>query len=100
MLEYDPSTPSTSTRLLPVLPDRASLEPSEYTDTLIQGQGQRAILEMSFPYDGAYMFHAHVSEFAELGWSGFFRVGDPSRLTAAAAAKAYCKLPWGGGGPA
>jgi hypothetical protein len=27
------------------------------------------------------MFHAHVSEFAELGWTGFFRVGDPSLLS-------------------
>jgi hypothetical protein len=43
------------------------------------------------------MFHAHVSEFAELGWSGFFRVGDPARLTPAAAAASYCELPWGGG---
>ena len=47
---------------------------------MIQGQGQRGILEMKFPFDGDYMFHAHVSEFAELGWTGFFRVGDPSRL--------------------
>jgi FtsP/CotA-like multicopper oxidase with cupredoxin domain len=27
-----------------------------------------------FPYEGKYMFHAHVSEFAELGWMGFFEV--------------------------
>ena len=53
---------------------------------------------MRFPFDGDYMFHAHVSEFAELGWTGFFRVGDPSKLTAAGAAAAYCKLPWGGRG--
>jgi FtsP/CotA-like multicopper oxidase with cupredoxin domain len=76
-------------------PTGTSLEPSEFTDTIVQGQGQRSILEMKFPFDGDYMFHAHVSEFAELGWMGFFRVGDPSRLTAAAAA-AYCKLPAGG----
>ena len=55
---------------------------------------------MRIPYDGDYMLHAHVSEFSELGWSGFFRVGDPSRLTASAAAAAYCKLPWGQGSPA
>jgi len=54
---------------------------------------------MKFPFDGDYMFHAHVSEFAELGWTGFFRVGNPSGMTAAAAA-AYCKLPWGGNGGA
>jgi FtsP/CotA-like multicopper oxidase with cupredoxin domain len=79
-------------------PTGTSLEPSEYTDTVIQGQGQRAILEMKFPFDGDYMFHAHVSEFAELGWSGFFRVGDPASLSPVAAAAAYCELPWGGAG--
>ena len=42
----------------------------------MQGQGQRGILEMRFPYPGQYMFHAHQSEFAELGWMGFFEVGD------------------------
>jgi FtsP/CotA-like multicopper oxidase with cupredoxin domain len=41
---------------------------------VIQGQGQRGILELRFPYEGKYMFHAHVSEFAELGWMGFFEV--------------------------
>ena len=47
---------------------------------MIQGQAQRGILELRFPYDGDYMFHAHMTEFAELGWSGFFRVGDPARF--------------------
>jgi FtsP/CotA-like multicopper oxidase with cupredoxin domain len=81
-------------------PTGTSLQPSEFTDTVIQGQAQRGILELKFPYDGDYMFHAHVSEFAELGWTGFFRVGDPSKLTAAAAASMYCDLPWGKGNPA
>ncbi|HEX6152447.1 MAG TPA: multicopper oxidase domain-containing protein [Solirubrobacterales bacterium] len=81
-------------------PTGTSLEPTEFTDTVIQGQAQRGILELKFPYDGDYMFHAHVSEFAELGWTGFFRVGDPSKLTASAAAAMYCDLPWGKGSPA
>ena len=55
-------------------PTGTSLEPTEFTDTIIQGQGQRDILELRFPYTGQYMFHAHVSEFAELGWMGFFEV--------------------------
>ncbi|MBA2763688.1 MAG: multicopper oxidase domain-containing protein [Thermoleophilaceae bacterium] len=55
-------------------PTGTSLEPTELTDTIIQGQGQRDILELRFPYTGKYMFHAHVSEFAELGWMGFFEV--------------------------
>jgi FtsP/CotA-like multicopper oxidase with cupredoxin domain len=57
-------------------PTGTSLEPVELTDTVVQGQGQRAILELRFPYTGKYMFHAHVSEFAELGWMGFFEVSD------------------------
>jgi FtsP/CotA-like multicopper oxidase with cupredoxin domain len=55
-------------------PVGTSLEPLEYTDTVIQGQGQRDVLELRFPYTGMYMFHAHKSEFATLGWMGFFEV--------------------------
>ncbi|WP_373865231.1 multicopper oxidase domain-containing protein [Paenibacillus koleovorans] len=43
-----------------------------YTDTIMQCQGERGILEIVFPVPGKYMFHAHQSEFAELGWMGFF----------------------------
>jgi FtsP/CotA-like multicopper oxidase with cupredoxin domain len=50
-----------------------SLVPSERTDTLMLCQGERAILETTFRYPGDFMFHAHQSEFAELGWMGLFR---------------------------
>ena len=49
-----------------------SLTTSERTDTLMLCQGERAILETTFRYPGDFMFHAHQSEFAELGWMGFF----------------------------
>jgi FtsP/CotA-like multicopper oxidase with cupredoxin domain len=55
-------------------PTGTSLEPVEYTDTIMQGQGQRGILELRFPHRGKFMFHAHKTEFAELGWLGFFEV--------------------------
>jgi FtsP/CotA-like multicopper oxidase with cupredoxin domain len=55
-------------------PTGTSLEPAEYTDTVMLCQGQRGILEFSFRHPGRYMFHAHQSEFAELGWMGFFEV--------------------------
>ncbi len=55
-------------------PTGTSLQPIELTDIVIQGQAQRGILEMRFPIPGKYMFHAHVTEFAELGWAGFFEV--------------------------
>jgi FtsP/CotA-like multicopper oxidase with cupredoxin domain len=45
-------------------------------DTVMQCQAQRGILEFSFEgfEPGMYMFHAHQSEFAELGWMAFFEV--------------------------
>jgi FtsP/CotA-like multicopper oxidase with cupredoxin domain len=55
-------------------PTGTSLQPTELTDTIIQGQGQRGVLEVRFPSRGQFMFHAHKSEFAELGWAGFFEV--------------------------
>src|SRR5262245_57023461 len=48
----------------------------EYTDTVMQCQGQRGVIEIEFANTGIFMFHAHQSEFTELGWMGFFDVGD------------------------
>jgi FtsP/CotA-like multicopper oxidase with cupredoxin domain len=55
------------------------LEPTlRMVDTVMQAQGQRGILEFSYADEdhepGLYMFHAHVSEFAELGWMSAFDV--------------------------
>lgn len=45
-------------------------------DTVMQCQAQRGILEFSYKdhETGHYMFHAHQSEFTELGWMGMFDV--------------------------
>ena len=45
-------------------------------DTVMMCQAQRGILEFSFAEHepGLYMFHAHQSEFAELGWMSHFEV--------------------------
>ena len=48
----------------------------EYTDTVMQCQGQRGVIEIEFANRGLFMFHAHQSEFTELGWMGFFDVTD------------------------
>ena len=53
-----------------------SLAPAEFTDTIVQAQGQRGILEFTYKHTGKFMFHAHKTEFAELGWMGFFNVID------------------------
>ncbi len=50
----------------------------EFTDTLMMCQGERHILELQFRHPGKFMFHAHQSEFAELGWMGFFQVEEPT----------------------
>ena len=55
-------------------PTGTSLTPVELTDTVIQGQGQRGILEFTYKHPGKFMFHAHKTEFAELGWAGLFEV--------------------------
>ena len=49
-------------------------------DLIMQCQAQRGILEFSFAEheDGMYMFHAHQSEFTELGWVGMFDVKGPA----------------------
>ncbi|HJQ29865.1 MAG TPA: multicopper oxidase domain-containing protein [Rubrobacter sp.] len=57
-------------------PRSGEIEPSEFTDTKIFGQGERGILEFRYGFPGNFMFHAHVSEFAELGWMGLFEVKE------------------------
>jgi FtsP/CotA-like multicopper oxidase with cupredoxin domain len=51
-----------------------SLTPDDFTDTIIMGQAERSILDIRFRETGMYMFHSHVTEFSELGWTGMFMV--------------------------
>jgi manganese oxidase len=57
-------------------PTGTRLEPSEFTDTKMFAQGERGIMEFRYDFPGQFMFHAHVSEFAELGWMGLFDVKE------------------------
>jgi manganese oxidase len=59
-------------------PTGTSLTPAELTDTVMLCQGQRGVLELCFGREGSFMFHAHQSEFTELGWQGIFEVRDGS----------------------
>ena len=54
---------------------------SDHTDTVMLCQGERAILETTFRYPGQFMFHAHQSEFAELGWMGVFQAVEAPNAT-------------------
>jgi FtsP/CotA-like multicopper oxidase with cupredoxin domain len=57
-----------------------TLTPQDFTDTVSMGQGERHILEFTYDRLGRFMFHAHQSEFAELGWMGLFDVQDGPRI--------------------
>ena len=75
ILEYDPiNSFHLHGNFFDYYPTGTRLEPSEFTDTVVQGQGQRGICEVRFPHPGQYMFHAHKTEFADLGWMGMFEV--------------------------
>jgi FtsP/CotA-like multicopper oxidase with cupredoxin domain len=50
-------------------------EPSVFTDTIALMQAERGIMEFTYRSPGRYLFHAHKTEFAELGWVGTFEVG-------------------------
>ena len=54
----------------------SNLEQFEWTDVVTMGQGERAVIEFSYKHAGLFMFHAHQSEFAELGWTGMFSVKE------------------------
>jgi manganese oxidase len=59
-------------------PSGTSKDPQEVNDIVTLGQGDRGILELSYPYPGRYMFHAHVNDFADKGWMSFFNVSGNS----------------------
>ena len=48
------------------------LEPDEYTDIVTMGQAERHMLEFTYREPGRFMFHAHQTELAELGWMSMF----------------------------
>ena len=53
-----------------------TVTPHDFTDTIMMCQGERHILEFAYDVPGKFMFHAHQSEFTELGWMGVFEVTE------------------------
>jgi manganese oxidase len=51
-----------------------TLQPNEFIDTVSMGQAERHMLEFTYREPGRFMFHAHQTEFVELGWMSFFDV--------------------------
>ena len=57
-----------------VFPAGTSDVPSMHNDIVAFTQTERAILELTFPEKGRYMFHPHQDQIAERGCMGFFEV--------------------------
>jgi FtsP/CotA-like multicopper oxidase with cupredoxin domain len=75
ILEFDPiNSFHLHGNFFEFFPTGTRLQPADFTDTIGMVQGQRGILEVRFPHRGRFMFHAHKTEFADLGWMGFFEV--------------------------
>ena len=75
ILEFDPiNSFHLHANFFHYYPTGTSLQPAEFTDTIALMQGQRGMLEFRYKFPGRYMFHAHKTEFAELGWTGVFEV--------------------------
>jgi FtsP/CotA-like multicopper oxidase with cupredoxin domain len=79
ILEFDPvNSFHLHANFFHYYPTGTSRTPAEFTDTIALMQGQRGMLEFRYKHPGRYMFHAHKTEFAELGWTGVFDVGPAS----------------------
>ena len=61
-------------QLLRLLPNRHAPRVERVHRHDHPGAGPARDSELRFPYAGTFMFHAHKTEFAELGWLGFFEV--------------------------
>lgn len=59
-----------------------NLQHYEWTDVVMLCQGERAVLEFTSEFTGPFLFHAHQSEFAELGWTGMFTVSEGEPVVA------------------
>jgi FtsP/CotA-like multicopper oxidase with cupredoxin domain len=57
-------------------PSGTSVTPAFVNDIVALTQGDRGILEFRYDLPGKYMFHAHINEFSDLGWMGFFDVRE------------------------
>jgi FtsP/CotA-like multicopper oxidase with cupredoxin domain len=51
-----------------------SLAPDEFTDIISMAQAERHMIEFTYREPGLFMFHAHQTEFVDLGWMSAFDV--------------------------
>jgi manganese oxidase len=73
--EFDPvNSLHTHATFFQEYPTGTSLTASRYTDITTLGQAERSILEFTYKTPGQFMFHAHQTEFVDLGWNAMFEV--------------------------
>jgi FtsP/CotA-like multicopper oxidase with cupredoxin domain len=81
MLEFDLiNSFHTHGTLFEYYPSGTSTTPDYKNDIVTLSQADRGIVEFKYDYPGKYMFHAHVAEFTDKGWMGFFDVKDTKKL--------------------
>jgi hypothetical protein len=74
-------------------PAGTAMNPAYKTDIVTMSQGDRGILEFTYDKPGMYMFHAHITEFTNLGWMGMFNVQDKSSATATSTTNIASSMP-------
>jgi FtsP/CotA-like multicopper oxidase with cupredoxin domain len=83
MLEFDPMNNfHLHGNMFEYYPAGTGLNPTYKTDIVELAQGDRGIVEFNYTKPGMYMFHAHTTEFTNLGWMGMFNVvNHPDTMT-------------------
>lgn len=73
MVEYEPvASFHLHARTFSIHPAGMGEDPAAHGDVVTMGQGERAMLEFTFPERGRYMFHPHQHHMAGAGAMGWF----------------------------
>jgi hypothetical protein len=94
MLEFDPvNNFHLHGNMFDYYPSGTAMNPAYKTDVVTMSQGDRGIMEFTYDKPGMYMFHAHITEFTNLGWMGMFNVQDKSSATATSTTNIASSMP-------
>ena len=75
MVEFDPMNSfHLHGNMFGYIPSGTAMQPKFINDIVTLGQGDRGIIQFTYPLAGQYMFHAHINRFTNLGWQGVFNV--------------------------
>ena len=74
MLDFEENSFHMHGNLFEYYPSGTALNPILKNDMITMQQGDRGILEFTYPYVGKYMIHAHLDQVGGRGWMGAFDV--------------------------